>query len=468
MTTKRTLTQRALGAVVGSAVGDALGAPFEFRPAGTYGEDFPGPVVGGIGEMIGNHVWQPAEFTDDTQMAIIQARSLLDFNGINGADLFTKFGEWAAHAKDVGIQTRAVLNSGLPWDEAAAAHFAANPHNGAGNGGLMRATPAAVYYACHERGEESMEYARDLAAITHGDPAAHWGAAIYHAMIHAGLHGNDPFVALDAILATLPADQDRFVAMLAPDWTPADTTLRNGTVWMCLAQAVWAVRTTTSFADAIVAAIQLGDDPDTVAAVAGGIAGAIYGIQAIPSRWTTYLHGTITGANGALTLATLQTLVLNLLDPAQLDTPAEVQPAGDPLGPTEIAPGLFAANLAGAEAEDLDTAVISLCRVPDSFSERPVRRAVYLIDQAGDHNAALGDAVRDAVDTVDAFLAEGRRVVVHCYGGASRTGLVLRAWLMRTHGWDVATATAHVRDRWAHLGEWNETFTEFLTNEWLA
>ena len=57
-------------------------------------------------------------------------------------------------------------------------------------------------------------------------------------------------------------------------------------------------------------------------------------------------------------------------------------------------------------------------------------------------------------------------MVLHCHGGASRTGLVLRAWLMRTNGWDEPTATQFLEDRWPTLGLWNESFTEFLRTAW--
>jgi ADP-ribosyl-[dinitrogen reductase] hydrolase len=91
---------------------------------------------------------------------------------------------------------------------------------------------------------------------------------------------------------------------------------------------------------------------------------------------------------------------------------------------------------------------------------------VYLVDQRGDHNLELGAVVDDVVATIDAFVAEGRTTVVHCHGGASRTGLVLRAWLMHHEGWDAATATAFVRERWPALDEWNPTFTDFLNGRW--
>jgi ADP-ribosyl-[dinitrogen reductase] hydrolase len=452
---------RALGAVIGSAVGDALGAPFEFRAAGEYRRRFPAPVLGGIGEMTGGggYGWAPGEFTDDTQMAIVQARSLLACGGIDGADLFARFREWAASANDVGVQTGSVLGSSLGWAEAAASHYRSSPYRSAGNGGLMRATPAAVHFATTDRAT-SMDAARALAGVTHGDPAAQWGAALYHAMLHSALRGADPFVALEAAVAQLPDDQERFVALLAPDWTPSATTLSNGTVWTCLAQAVWAVRTTSTFEDALVAAIDLGGDTDTVAAVAGGLAGAVHGIQAIPSRWTTYLHGHVPGET--LRLAELQHLTDDLIGA----TGGTEQPPGAALGPVEIAPGIAAASWAGALTVSAEHAVISLCRVHDTLAEHPVRRELYLVDREGDHNPDLHAAVRDAVATIDAFRAEDRPVVVHCHGGASRTGLVLRAWLMRTHGWDEPTATAYLADRWPPLGLWNETFTGFLRDEW--
>ena len=71
-------TQHAIGALVGAAVGDALGAPFEFTPlAGEYSAEFPVPVLGGVGELTGGGGWAPGEFTDDTQMALGLAESLI-------------------------------------------------------------------------------------------------------------------------------------------------------------------------------------------------------------------------------------------------------------------------------------------------------------------------------------------------------------------------------------------------------
>ena len=132
--------QRAMGCIVGSAVGDALGAPFEFRPPGEYSSTFPRPVHGGIGEMIGNRTWEPGQFTDDTEMGVMVGDSLLACNGVDIDDQLLRFRAWARSAKDVGNLTREVLGSSLPGTDAA--YEVMRRRHGrstAGNGSVMRA-----------------------------------------------------------------------------------------------------------------------------------------------------------------------------------------------------------------------------------------------------------------------------------------------------------------------------------------
>ncbi|WP_435177448.1 ADP-ribosylglycohydrolase family protein [Actinacidiphila sp. bgisy145] len=279
---------RAAGAVVGSAVGDALGAPFEFGPAGAFSARFPRP--GGGGEMCGGGGWEPGEATDDTQMAVHVGESLLERGGLDLPDVFARFRRWAAaDPKDIGLQTEDVLTNGLPWDSAAAEHFRTN-QRAAGNGALMRAATSAVYFAAHGR-SATMEAGRRLSALTHGDPAAWEGTAILHELLRVALSGGDPLTAIPATLAAAHDDhRDRYATVLAPDWHPSRASEFNGAVWPCLGSAVWAVRTTTSYEHAVRAAIDLGGDTDTVAAVTGALAGALHGITAVPARWTTPLH----------------------------------------------------------------------------------------------------------------------------------------------------------------------------------
>ncbi len=141
-----------------------------------------------------------------------------------------------------------------------------------------------------------MDAARRLAALTHGDPAAWEGSALFHELLRVALDGGDPLAAVpDALAAVHPDHRERWAVVLAPDWHPAAATEFNGAVWPCLGSALWALRTTSCFADALGAAIDLGGDTDTVAAVTGGLAGAVHGAAAIPDRWTRPLHVPLPG-----------------------------------------------------------------------------------------------------------------------------------------------------------------------------
>lgn len=287
------IKDRVIGTVVGSAVGDALGAPFEFGPLGAFSARFPEAGCGG--EMCGGGGWEPGEATDDTQMAVLVAESLLQRVGLDLPDIFARFQRWAgADPKDIGLQTQDVLTNGMPWDRAAAAHCQVN-QRAAGNGSLMRASTSAVYFA-HAGQLATMDAARHIAALTHGDRAAWEGTALFHELIRRVLAGADPLLALPDVLDLVhPDHRQRYATVLAPDWHPDQATEFNGAVWPCLGSAVWALRSTTSFEEAIRAAIDLGGDTDTVAAVTGGLAGACYGPDAIPARWTEPLHVPLPG-----------------------------------------------------------------------------------------------------------------------------------------------------------------------------
>ncbi|WP_405579398.1 ADP-ribosylglycohydrolase family protein [Streptomyces sp. NBC_01190] len=305
--------RRAVGAVVGSAVGDALGAPFEFGPAGALSARFPASGA----EMCGGGGWEPGEATDDTQMAVLVGESLVERGGLDLPDVFARFQRWAAaEPKDIGLQTEDVLTNGMPWDLAAATHFQVNAR-AAGNGSLMRAATSAVYFARAGRAA-TMDAARRLAALTHGDPAAWEGTAVFHELVRTALHGDDPIAALPGILTEVhPDHRERYATVLAPDWHPDEATEFNGAVWPCLGSAVWAVRHTGAYREAIRAAVDLGGDTDTVAAVAGGLAGTVYGVDAIPEAWRAALHVPLPGSRGrVLREAELRSLAEALIGPA--------------------------------------------------------------------------------------------------------------------------------------------------------
>ncbi|MFE2599078.1 ADP-ribosylglycohydrolase family protein [Streptomyces sp. NPDC059396] len=285
---------RATGSVIGSAVGDAMGAPFEFGPPGVFTARFPD----GAGELCGGGGWDPGEATDDTQMAVLVGESLLERGGLDLPDIFGRFQRWAAaDPKDIGLQTEDVLLSGDPWDLAAPLHFQ-QTGRAAGNGSLMRAATSAVYFASAGQ-QATMAAAHRIAALTHGDRAAWEGTAVLHELIRVAMAGGDPLAAVPDTLALVHEDhRERWATVLASDWRPDLATEFNGAVWPCLGSALWALRTTDSYERSIAVAIDLGGDTDTVAAVTGALSGAVHGFASIPGRWTERLHVPLPGFGG--------------------------------------------------------------------------------------------------------------------------------------------------------------------------
>jgi len=448
---------------MGSVVGDALGAPFEFGPPGKFSQRFPEPARGVDTEMCGGGGWAPGEWTDDTQMALLVAASLLEHHGLDEADLFDRFRRWVqADPQGVGIQTRSVLGSRQPWDQAAAQHFASG-QRAAGNGSLMRTTPAAIWFSRFGQ-EATVDAARRISALTHGDPAAGEGCAIFHELVRVTLDGRDPLEAIDATLELVPPPhREKWATVLHPAWTPEQATEPNGAVWPTLASAVWALRVAGSFEESMRRVIDLGGDTDTVAAVTGGLAGAVWGITGIPMRWTSAVHGRLPGFETPVKhLGALHELA-SLLD-GEDGPPFDPSPT-EHLGPTEISDGVWAADLDGARHSDRDFAVISLCRTGGLFGHT-VQRFAYLVDD--DSNTELAQVLDDVLGDMAALRQDGKKVLVHCFGGASRTGLVIRAWLMRELGMTADEATSHVERSWPHLGLWNESFTKVLATPSVA
>ncbi|MDP9459859.1 MAG: dual specificity protein phosphatase family protein [Actinomycetota bacterium] len=183
----------------------------------------------------------------------------------------------------------------------------------------------------------------------------------------------------------------------------------------------------------------------------------MFGIVGIPMRWTSVVHGRVPGMDDRRwDLAALQHLAATL--DGSTKGPYEA-PATDRIEPREIVDGVWAADLDGARYSASDFAVVSLCRTGTPFSHA-TQRCAYLTDD--DENPDLDRVLNDVLDDMEALRADGREVLVHCHGGASRTGFILRGWLIRTKGLSVEGATERVAGRWPHLGLWNVSFTEAL------
>jgi ADP-ribosyl-[dinitrogen reductase] hydrolase len=307
--------------------------------------------------------------------------------------------------------------------------------------------------------EALVRVATQQAVLTHHDPHSGYGAAIHAAMIRAGIRGEDVFDGIEIVLDVLPAAaRERWASLLAFSWQP-DCGRNNGTVWACLAEAVWAVRNAATLEEAVVNAVDLGRDADTVACVTGGIAGARWGARAIPRRLTTYLNGTVAGLEGetAYDYATLQAVARRPLGKQEPEDLAD-EPAGGPTRVHDSFP-IYAANRAGAAAAPDDWQVISLCRTGEASANRKVRRQVFLVDKAEQHpKESLLTVLTDVVRMSDALIAEdaSRPILVHCHGGRSRTAFVLKGWAMRRFGWTEEQAHAWLQKLCPRIDRVNE------------
>ena len=293
------IIDRAVGAVLGSAAGDALGAGYEFtNPA----PDQEIAMVGG-----GGFGWAPGEWTDDTQMAV----AILDVIATGSRDLdaiASNFLTWySAGPADVGIQTSSVLGSAaVPEDlaGAATAFMDANPRS-AGNGALMRTAPVALT-ALDDRAEIA-RLAGSIASLTHAHPNSVAACVLWSLAIQEAITTAEPDEAFDWEAAVrnglehIAEDRrQRWDELITEAVTgPPGMFNPNGWVVTAFQAALSAIVNTPEPAeqpsdhlrDALVAAVRIGDDTDTVAAIAGALLGARWGTGAIPDEWNTIIHG---------------------------------------------------------------------------------------------------------------------------------------------------------------------------------
>jgi ADP-ribosyl-[dinitrogen reductase] hydrolase len=276
------IRDRARGALLGLAVGDALGTTLEFTRRDT--QPLHTETTGG-----GPFDLAPGEWTDDTAMALALADSLISCQGLDPHDLATRFVSWwqdgayscTASCFDIGLTTRDALarfvRTGDPYAGSAAPDTA-------GNGSLMRLAPVALF-ALHDAAQAD-QLARDQSRITHAAPQAVEACAYFVQLLR------DAVLSQPDILRPRTWSSDTAIAAIAGgSWRQKSRNQirSSGYVIDTLEAALWAVGTTTTFEDALILAINLADDSDTVGAVTGQLAGTLYGASAIPERWLHHL-----------------------------------------------------------------------------------------------------------------------------------------------------------------------------------
>jgi ADP-ribosyl-[dinitrogen reductase] hydrolase len=294
MTLTAAQLDRAVGAVVASAAGDALGSQYEFGPslnddtAVEFGRGHFGHAVG--------------EWTDDTSMAVPVLQALSRGDSLDDpatlSGIVEQWRVWAFDAPDVGTQTRAVLGllgTEASEDAAVAASRAVHDRTGrsGGNGSLMRTGPLALGYLTREPAELAAAAGR-VARLTHweddnADACALWCLAIRQAILTGELD-------VRGQLAWIPAERrERWASLideaLEPAAHPRQFSKDNGWIVRAFQAALAAIAGAASLVDALERAVRGGNDTDTVAAIAGSLAGALWGASALPAEWMPRLHG---------------------------------------------------------------------------------------------------------------------------------------------------------------------------------
>ncbi len=273
------------GCLLGLAIGDALGAPLEFLDRDEIDKRY-----GTVREMIGGG-WlqtQPGEYTDDTQMALAIARSIVLCGDVDPANIAIQFLAWFdSLPKDIGnttIRSLRHLAAGSPWNEAGSLALEELGGSAPSNGSLMRSAPIAL--ACRRDQEALVRNSIDVSRITHADPLACWSCAALNQAIVALISETG-----DAILAASRVPEPNVTRAIIQSAAERHEVRSGGYVLDTLQASFWAFRNHDGFEDVVVAAVNLGGDADTVGAVAGSLAGARYGAGAIPERWLSSLQG---------------------------------------------------------------------------------------------------------------------------------------------------------------------------------
>lgn len=260
-------------AIYGFAVGDALGVPYEFKNRGTFC----------CTDMIGFGTWkQPAgTWSDDTSMTLATCDSIRECGKVDVEDLMKRFSRWYYDAEytadnkvfDIGGTTREAIENykyGRP-----AIDCGIDDYNANGNGSLMRILPLA-FIDC------TFGDAEKVSTITHAHYISMKACVMYAGIATALRLG---MTLKQALQIWLKGQQEPFDRLAYLTEIPEREIKSTGYVIHTLEAALWCLMNTYNYKDAVLKAVNLGGDTDTIAAVTGGIAGMMYGYDSIPEEW---------------------------------------------------------------------------------------------------------------------------------------------------------------------------------------
>ena len=284
-----TTQDRFRGCLLGLAAGDALGTTLEFKRPGTFQP---------IDDMIGGGPFSldPGQWTDDTSMALCLAASLIERGKFDSMDQMHRYVSWwdegylssTGECFDIGNTIASALSRFIDTGEPYAG--SSDPYS-AGNGSLMRLAPVPMYFA--NDAAEAISRSADSSRTTHGAEEAVDACRYFAGLLVGALNGVDKEELLSARYSPVEGLWER--SPLAEKITevaggsfkhrePPDIR-GTGYVVESTEAALWAFYKSQNFREGALLATNLGDDADTTAAIYGQIAGAHYGVEAIPIEW---------------------------------------------------------------------------------------------------------------------------------------------------------------------------------------
>jgi poly(ADP-ribose) glycohydrolase ARH3 len=296
------MEDRFSGCLVGHALGDALGAPFEGMPSDVVYREF-----GPIRQALDRFPLAVLSYTDDTEMSIAVAQTLVDDGAIDPARLAAQFERHYNPARGYGPGAQRILETmreGGDWETLAAGLF---PGGSLGNGAAMRVAPVAMLF--YRDRMQMVEQARLSALPTHRHPVGIEGAqvlalAIADALNHEDFNHDRLFTTLrENVVSDEMSYALKIASRLAPDdslWTLGNALEAHRSVPTSI---VCFARNPDSFLDAISTAISLGGDTDTLAAMTGAISGARLGISGTPEHLVVRLENGEKGLDHIVSLA---------------------------------------------------------------------------------------------------------------------------------------------------------------------
>ena len=282
---------RARGALVGLAVGDALGTTNEFQPAGSF-EPITDMVGGGVFDL------EPGQWTDDTSMALCLADSLLAQGRYDSFDVMERYDRWRKDGYrsstgtcfDIGNQ---VMRSLWDFEVNQRVPRTAQRTTSAGNGAIMRLAPVVIAGFEHREIREIVATAGLSARETHYSVEAEAATEVFAALLVGALLGWAPEHIINVGWAsTGPAFDEMAARVISTD--PAERAAwekdTSGYIVHGLRLAVHGLLDFGSFDEAVLAIANLGGDADTNAAIYGQLGGAHFGVEAIPASWRSTLY----------------------------------------------------------------------------------------------------------------------------------------------------------------------------------